>query len=106
MIHLFKLTFYTDSQDITIDHFVFVVIYICNRHFLLYERADLTTSQAVSQLIKWQIFNKNIPFYGNIGVKLTCFALDSSVLWPFYPVLKPDHELRHSLICFVAADSR
>jgi len=56
-----------------------------------------TADQAVSQLIKWQIFNKNIPFYGNIGVKLTCFSLDSSVLWPFYPVLKPDHELRHSL---------
>jgi hypothetical protein len=38
--------------------------------------------------IKWEIFNKNIPFYGNIGVKLTCFALDSSVFLPVYPVLK------------------
>ncbi len=54
-------------------------------------------SQTVSQLIKWEIFNKNIPFYGNIGVYLTGFALDSSVFWPFYPILLSDSELQHSL---------
>ena len=54
-------------------------------------------SQAVLQLIKWEIFNINIPFYGNIGVYLTGFALDSSVFWPFYPILLSDSELQHSL---------
>jgi len=54
-------------------------------------------SQAVLQLIKWEIFNKNIPFYCNIGVYSTGYALDSSVFWPFYPILLSDSELQHSL---------
>ena len=54
-------------------------------------------AQAVLQLIKWEIFNKNIPFYGNIGVYSTGYALDSSVFWPFYPILLSDSELQHSL---------
>ena len=50
MIHLYKSTFYLDSQDRTIDHFVFVVMFIINRHFLLYERADLTTSTLLQRI--------------------------------------------------------
>ena len=50
MIPLFKSICYIDSSGITIDHFVFIVIYICNRHFLLYERDDLTTSTLLQRI--------------------------------------------------------
>ena len=54
MIALLKSICYIDSSDITIDYFVFDVIYIYNRHFLLYERADLTAS-ALLQRIRGEI---------------------------------------------------
>ncbi len=46
----FKSIFYTDSYSDSIDHFVFDVIYIYNRHFLLYERADLTVSALLQRI--------------------------------------------------------
>jgi len=50
MIPLLKSIFYIDSSDITIDHFVHNIISICNRHFLLYKRADLTTSTLLQRI--------------------------------------------------------
>jgi hypothetical protein len=40
----FKSIFYIDSYSNSIYHFVPNIISINNRHFLLYERADLTAS--------------------------------------------------------------
>jgi hypothetical protein len=47
---LFKSIFYIDSSGITIDHFVHNAISIYNRHFLLYERADLAASALLQRI--------------------------------------------------------
>jgi len=50
MISFTRQIFHTDSNSDSIDHFVFVVIYIYNRHFLLYERDELTTSTLLQRI--------------------------------------------------------
>ena len=47
MISSARLIFYIDSSSDSIDHFVFDAIFIYNRHFLLYKRADLTVSASL-----------------------------------------------------------
>jgi len=54
MINFAKSIFYTDSKSDSIDHFVFGVIFIYNRHFLPFRRADLTAS-AFLQRIRGEI---------------------------------------------------
>ncbi len=47
----FYLIFYTDSYSDSFDHFVFDVIYIYNRHFLPFRRADLTISILLQRIL-------------------------------------------------------
>ena len=47
MINLFTSKYWINFQEIHNDHFVHRIIYISNRHFLLYERADLTESASL-----------------------------------------------------------
>ena len=54
MINLFTSKYWINFQEIHNDHFVHRIIYISNRHFLLYERADLTAS-ALLQGIRGEV---------------------------------------------------
>ena len=60
MIHLFLSLFHIDFYSILIYHFVLNIISICNRHLLLYERADLTASTLL-QGIRSRIYSFSYP---------------------------------------------